>query len=576
MNRFITKLKNLSQVQYLWICALGLILPNIALSLSPYMSWVAALLNILSPLGIWLLVLCRGKRPGKVLLAGLWLMLIINCVQLVLLTIFDGAVISVDLLLSLFSASGDEAGELLGGLILPIALVLIIHIILVCFATWSWRHRRELHLKRRVHIEIIGFALIGLGLPLAYWSHQIQPSHTIRGDIYPINVFYNMYITGDKLSELAHLDETTAEHSYRATSEHKAEDRELYVFVLGETSRAYSYQLYGYERETNPRLAARDSASLVVYRDLLTQSNTTSKSAPILLSLADAENNERLNKVKGIMTAMREAGFYTVFISNQPENRSFLDHFAHEADKHIRIKDVIKAKRSVMELMKPIYDTDMLPFLDEVLREKHQKLFVIMHCYGAHWSYPDRYPENFAFFRDDKALGASPLERERLTNAYDNAIRYTDYLLDEVIKRLETDTTAVSAMYYTADHGEDVYDDARERILHSSPTISYYQLHVPGILWMSENYRARHADKASAARANASKAATSRSNLHTLLTLTGVRSYERQDSLSLMSPLYHEGLRTYLNDRYECVPVAEMLQDEEDKQVWSRMGLRKP
>lgn len=576
MNKFITRLKNLSQIQYLWICAIGLILPNIALSLSPYMSWVASLLNILSPLGIWLLVLCRGKRPGKVLLVGLWLMLIINCVQLVLLTIFDGAVISVDLLLSLFSASGDEAGELLGGLILPIALVLIIHIILVCFATWSWRSQELLSSEERRGQSLLGLGLLLLGLPLAYWSHQIQPSHTIRGDIYPINVFYNMYITGNKLSELAHLDETTAAHSYQATSEHKAEDRELYVFVLGETSRAYSYQLYGYERETTPRLVARDSASLVVYRDLLTQSNTTSKSAPILLSPADAENNERLNKVKGIMTAMREAGFYTVFISNQPENRSFLDHFAYEADKHIRIKDVIKAKRSVMELMNPIYDTDMLPFLDEVLREKHQKLFVIMHCYGAHWSYPDRYPEDFAHFRDDKALGASPLERERLTNAYDNAIRYTDYLLDEVIKRLEADSTAVSAMYYTADHGEDVYDDARERILHSSPTISYYQLHVPGILWMNPNYRALHPDKASAARANAGKAATSRSNFHTLLSLAGIRTHERQDSLSLMSPLYREGLRTYLNDRYECVPIAEMLQDEEDNQVWSRMGLRKP
>lgn len=573
MKQLLERLKNLRQEQYFIICLLGLLLPNIALSLSPYMSLVAALLNIVAPMGLWCLVLARGKRPGKVLLLGLWLMLIINSVQLVLLTIFDGAVISVDLLLSLFSASGDEAGELLGGLILPIALVLITHIILVCFATWSWRRQRELHLRRRVHIEIIGFALIGLGLPLAYWSHQVQPSHTIRGDIYPINVFYNMYIAGDKLSELAHLDESSRPHSYRATSEHTSDKREVYIFVLGETSRAYSYQLYGYPRETNPRLTARDS-SLVVFRDILTQSNTTSKSAPILLSPADAENNERLNKVKGIMTAMREAGFYTAFISNQPANRSFLDHFAYEADKHIRIKDVIKAGRSVMDLMKPIYDTDMLPFLDEVLQEKHQKLFVIMHCYGAHWSYPDRYPEDFAFFKDDKALGASPLERERLVNAYDNAIRYTDFFLDEVIKRLEADTTATTAMYYTADHGEDVFDDERERILHSSPTISYYQLHVPGILWFSPRYAMLHGDKISAARANSAKAATSRSNFHTLLTLAGIKTYERQDTLSLLSPLYREGLRTYLNDRYECVPIAEMLEDEADLTMWHKMGLR--
>lgn len=57
-------------------------------------------------------------------------------------------------------------------------------------------------------------------------------------------------ITGSKLSQLAHLDETSAEHSYHASSAHSVDEPEIYVFVLGETSRAYSYQLYGYPRPT--------------------------------------------------------------------------------------------------------------------------------------------------------------------------------------------------------------------------------------------------------------------------------------------------------------------------------------
>ncbi len=564
----------LNQKTYYLICVLGLLLPNIALSFSANLGIVGTLLNILMPMGLWLILLTLAKRPGKVLLYALPLMLLINCVQLVLLSIFDGAVISVDLLLSLFSASGDEAGELLGGLILPILIVLVLHITLVYIAYRSIKDKELLCMRYRKRGALLGCALLLLGLPLAAWAQSIHASHTLRGDVYPLNVFYNIYIAGNKLSELAHLDETSREHRYDAVSEHDKEERELYVFVLGETSRAYSYQLYGYLRETNPLLARRDSTSLLIYRDLLTQSNTTSKSAPILLSPADAEHSDRLNQVKGIMTALREAGFYTVFISNQPENRSFLDNFAYEANKHIRIKDVIQAKRSLMDKLKPIYDGDMLPFLDEVLAEKHKKLFVILHGYGAHWSYQDRYPTSFAHFKADDALGANPKEREKLTNAYDNAIRYTDYLLDEVIQRLERDTLVTTAMYYTADHGEDVYDDKRERILHSSPTISYYQVHVPGIMWLSPRYRERYPAKVASARGNQTKAATSRSNFHTLLELAGVRTRERVDSLSLMSPHYREGLRSYLNDRYECVPLSEMLQDDEDLLMWQKMKLR--
>lgn len=569
----IAYLQNMPQHLYYIIGVLGLLIPNLFLSLSPYMTWVAGLLNLAMPMGLWLIVLALSKRPGRVILLALPLMLLINCVQLVLITVFNGAIVSVDLLLSLFSASGDEAGELLGGLILPVIIVLLVHTFLVVLAIYSWRSKEALALRRRKQGAVLGGVLLLLSLPMAAWANKLQASHTLRGDVYPLNVFYNMYIAGSKLSQLAHLDETSSQHSYDASSERSPEQREVYVFLLGETSRAFSYQLYGYPRETNPLLTARDTASMVVFRDVLTQSNTTSKSVPILLSPADAENSHRLPNVKGLLTALKEAGYHTVFISNQPENRSFLDNFAYEADEHYRIRDLIKEKRSLMDT-RPVYDADMLPFLDEVLGQEHRKLFVIMHGYGQHWSYPDRYPEEFAHFKDDKAFSASPRDKERLVNAYDNAVRYNDYLLNEVIKRLERLPDAATAMYFTADHGEDIYDDARERILHSSPSISYYQLHVPAILWANEIYRHKYADVFGAAKRNATKAATSRSNFHTLLSLSGVRTKERQDSLSLMSPMYHEGLRSYLNDRYECVPISELLIDKEDLEMWQKMQLR--
>ena len=44
-------------------------------------------------------------------------------------------------------------------------------------------------------------------------------------------------------------------------------------------------------------------------------------------------------------------------------------------------------------------------------------------------------------------------------------------------------------MLYTSDHGEDIFDDSRHLFLHASPVPSYYQLHVPFLIWMSDTYR---------------------------------------------------------------------------------------
>lgn len=548
--------RTMPSLHLLWMLLLGLLLPNIILTYSPYLSIPAKIANLIIPAGLYLLLLLTSNKPGKVVVLGLPLVLAINMFQSVLFSVFSGEVIAVDMLLNLVSASSDEAGELLGGLILPILLTLVWHVVLIILAIKSMRSERILRAtRRRIASHTFTFILAGV-IPL-WLAHRADKSYTIRGGLYPLNVFYNMWVAGGKLSEVIHYHETSQGFTYHAHSEHPSDMPEVYVFVLGETSRAYSWQLFGYERETNPRLSQRLS-SLIRFSSLTTESNTTYKSAPIILSPADGEHSDRLPEVKGILTAMKEAGFHTVFITNQPANRSFVDFFAYEADEHYRIRDLLRAGQSLMD-RKPIYDTDMLPYLDEALRKGHRKLFVVLHAYGAHWSYIDRYPREHAHFTPDDALGANALERPKLINAYDNAIRYTDYLLDEVIKRLEG-LDATTALYYTADHGEDVFDDERERILHSSPSISYYQVHVPGLLWYSDRYASAFAHKLEAARANSHKPATSRSTIHTLLELTGVATPERRDSLSLMNPLF-DGTRerTYLNDRYECVPLDEML-----------------
>lgn len=562
-------LGRLDQRLYAKIFLTALLLPNLVLAFSPYLSLSGKCVQLLLPAALYLLLIALVRKPGRVILWGIPLLLL-NCFQLVLLTIFEGSQVAVDMLLNLFTSNSDEAGELLAGIILPIAGVLSIYVITVILAVRSVRKPECLSLGyRRRSIGLSG-SMLAVGVSLAAYTGNHVPGYKVRNEVYPLGVFYNMYVAGQRLAEVARYETTSAGFDYAAEATHTEVEAEVYVLVLGETSRAYSWSLYGYPRETTPRLEAR-RAEMAVFRDVITQSNTTYKSVPILLSPADAAHADRLPQVRGIMEAFRSAGFYTLYISNQPENRSFVDFFAMQADEFVRIKDDINRDVPILE-RKPIYDTDMLPYLEHALAVGHRRLFVVLHTYGAHYSYKDRYPAAARHFEDDRAERATPRERERLTNGYDNAIRQTDLLLEGIMQRLEAHEAA-TALFYISDHGEDIYDDERERILHSSPSLSYYQLHIPTLFWASARYQALRPDALPTAQANEGKPLSSHITFHTLLDMAGVATPYRIDSLSALSPNLEVGPRVYLNDRYECVPLGALGLTDEDKAVWERMGL---
>lgn len=98
------------------------------------------------------------------------------------------------------------------------------------------------------------------------------------------------FINGTR-SEL--YPKTSKDFTFHATRDSLvSEKREIYILVIGEASRAKNWSLWGYERETNPRL--KTTENLILYKDALTQSNTTHKSVPLILSAADAEHYEAL------------------------------------------------------------------------------------------------------------------------------------------------------------------------------------------------------------------------------------------------------------------------------------------
>lgn len=167
---------------------------------------------------------------------------------------------------------------------------------------------------------MLAMLMIGSGILVYTPAHRKYP-HTARLDnLYPINAFNNARFAVDSWEAAKNYPRTSRKFDYRATSTRDTELPEIYIFVIGETSRAGNWGLYGYERNTTPKLDAMPD--VIHFDDVLTQINATHKSVPLMLCPADALNYNEIYRQKSLISAFKQAGFHTSFLSNQLRNGS--------------------------------------------------------------------------------------------------------------------------------------------------------------------------------------------------------------------------------------------------------------
>ena len=542
-------------------------LPNIALCITEHLSFWACGANLLLPLGIYTMLMSLCKKTGKMVWWS-FILIFFAAFQLVLLYLFGKGVIAVDMFLNLVTTNPGEAMELLDNLVPAVAGVFIVYLPLLILGIVSIRGTFcELSTSFKKKSRNWGLTFGCFGLLCMLNAYINTDKYKIQDHFYPVNVFYNLGLAVERNNASLNYQEASKDFKFDARSEHSTDSCEIYVMVVGETARAHNFSLYGYSRDTNPLLSKTEG--LMAFDKVTTQSNTTHKSVPMLLSAVSATDFESLFHEKGILAAFKEAGFHTVFISNQLPNHSFIDFLGEQADEWSFIKtgdsnDAFVKKYGNGSMDKNgnnendnVYDADLLPILDKVLAKKHKKLFIVLHTYGSHFNYMERYPRTMAFFKPDSKSDAKAENRRDLLNAYDNTIRYTDFVLHSIITRLQQQG-GMSAMLYTSDHGENIFDDSRKLFLHASPRASRYELEVPFLVWTSQSYNhCLTATKAALAANLHKQVQSSRSAFHTMLDLGGVATRYRNQQQSVASSRYKQEPLLYLNDHDEAIPQAD-------------------
>ena len=542
------------------------LIPSILLVFTEPYSFTGKMILVTFPLGMYLAVYCLLRNIGLLQLL-LIPQLIFNAFQMVLFYLFGESVIAVDMFLNLATTSVSEANELLNNLWPAIILVCIIYLPAIVIAAIACKRKTFLAPGFRKRTAVAGtiIALLSYGLTFTA-SSEHTGEYRLKYDVFPVNIYYNLRFAIQKWNRSNLYPQTSKDFKFNAVRNGQAGKREIYVLVVGEAGRAGNWSLWGYERETTPLLSRRQG--LVLYKDAITQANATHKSVPLILSTANAEQFDSIYRQKSIIEAFKEAGFTTLFLSNQTPNRTFTDYFAAEADYHHNIRPASSGGL----ITENNYDIHMLPLLKHYIDSLPDNLFAVIHTYGSHFNYRERYPREFAHFLPDDATEVEVGNRHQLVNAYDNSIRYTDYFLDSLIRMLDS-TGYATAFYYSPDHGEDLLDDERKRFLHASPHPTYYQLHIPLLFWFSDEYQKAFPEKYQAVQEHAALPVSTRQAFHTMLDLASIRTPYLDSTRSVANASFRSHRRTYLTDHDKPIPWTRSGLKALDKRMIERKGL---
>lgn len=537
-----------------------LMLPILILTYTEKNPLSVTLVGVLLPLGAYTLFVSLSRHSGRMVWYGLPF-IFFSAFQLVLSYLFGGSVVAADMFLNIITTNPSEASELLGNIYPAVIFVAIVYLPLLLLAALHIRKKIELRNSTRHRMYAIGGISFVAGCIVLIFGCRDDAWRVLRGEVFPINASYNLGLAVLEKYRIDHYEQTSEGFLYHAEHQPATDAREVYVLVIGEASRAANWQLFGYERATNPLLSSRDD--IVLFRQITTQSNTTHKSVPMILSSIHTSEHRELYRRSGILALFNEAGFTTYFISNQQPQGAMIDKLANDAN-------------FTIYLDAPHYDAQLAEVMRKALTEDcSQKILFVLHTYGSHYSYRQRYPREFAVFLPDDDVAIEKANVDRIRNAYDNSIIYTDYVLNEIISTLESYPEICSAMLYCADHGEDLFDTDEGRFLHATPTATYHQLHVASLAWFSDKYKLLFKEKAEAALYNENVPATTYSVFHTVADMASIASPYIDFEASLVSFDYdYTSERYYLDDHNRATPLNENIGiDSTQCRLFERAGV---
>ncbi len=384
------------------------------------------------------------------------------------------------------------------------------------FPSWLWKKPTQIGIA----LVVILAALFASSSTAASFLRAHKP---VRAYANPAGYIY----AGAKFigSHFAVRDRAIKPYAEDAHRETHGDRRRLVIVVVGETARADRFSLNGYARETNPLLKREE---IVNFTNVMSAGTSTAISVPSMFSHLPrvSFNAKTALYTENVLDILARTGVSVLWRDNNSSSKGVALRVTYEDFKTAKTNPVFDIEAR---------DEGMLVNLQDYIDRQPGDVLVVLHQMGNHGpAYYKRYPKEFEVFTpvctSNQLNECTP---EEINNAYDNAIRYTDYFLSKVIGLLKrNDDRLETAMLYFSDHGESLGEN--HMYLHGYPYVlaPIEQKHIPVVFWFGQRFPIDLAG----IRAKANEPYSHDNLFHTLLGLFDVKTKALSPELDMISP----------------------------------------
>jgi lipid A ethanolaminephosphotransferase len=316
----------------------------------------------------------------------------------------------------------------------------------------------------------------------------------------------------------------------------------LLVLVIGETGRADHFALNGYPRPTTPELAAFAAAEVTSFHRVMSCGTNTAASLPCMFSsLGKTAFEARDRDHENLLDLVQRAGMAVLWVDNQAGCKGLCERVpnAYARDPVAGGQALPAALCDGDECLDEalLHDLDgRLAALPAAARERG--VLVVLHQMGSHGpAYFKRSPPDRKPFQPECTTNVlQQCEHAALVNAYDNSIAYTDHMLADTVRWLQTQASAYdTTMLYVSDHGESLGEN--NLYLHGLPyaLAPIEQKHVPMVLWMAPRSASEGGIAPACVQAERDAALSHDNLFHTTLGVLGIQASEYKPALDMLA-----------------------------------------
>ncbi len=304
-----------------------------------------------------------------------------------------------------------------------------------------------------------------------------------------------------------------------------SDEKTVVILVIGEAARAKNFQLYGYDRPTNPLLSKANVVALKNARACATYTT-----AAVRCILSNVDSSLPFSKLyEPLPSYLQRNGVDVIWRTrNWGEPPLKVQTYQRAGDLSA---DCAGARCA--------YDEILLSGLEQRIEaSSSQRVFVVLHQSGSHGpAYYEKYPAEFEYFKPVcKSVELGKCSHDELVNAYDNTILYEDYFLFRAIGVLEQLQNTAALLIFVSDHGESLGEYGM--YLHGVPysIAPDVQKDIPFIVWMSDEFIRRKGVQIG--RLESQGMHSQRDIFHTVMGAFSMRSNAYMDEYDIFSAMF--------------------------------------